>query len=85
MSEPAPNTVSDVSARSCACGRADDGEPELDVRAIPHDPQPLLAQIADREPGAIEVTYLARGSEVWVAQAHASGLSWSARHERLRP
>ena len=28
--------VSDISATGCACGCADVGEPELDVRTIPH-------------------------------------------------
>jgi uncharacterized protein (DUF2249 family) len=75
----------------CACGCADDGEPELDVRAIPHairhgavfgafgvlpvggalrlvaphDPKPLLGQLAERHDGTIEVTYLERGPEAW--------------------
>jgi uncharacterized protein (DUF2249 family) len=31
----------------------------------PHDPKPLLAQIAERESGAIEVTYLVTGPDVW--------------------
>lgn len=30
-----------------------------------HDPKPLLAQIADREAGAIEVSYLDEGPEAW--------------------
>lgn len=29
----------------------------------PHDPKPLLAQIADRDP--VEVTYLQEGPEAW--------------------
>lgn len=36
----------------------------LDLVA-PHDPKPLLAQIADRENGAIEVEYLVSGPEAW--------------------
>ena len=36
----------------------------LDLVA-PHDPKPLLAQIADREGGAIEVDYLVSGPEAW--------------------
>lgn len=36
----------------------------LDLVA-PHDPQPLLAQIADREAGAIDVNYLVSGPEAW--------------------
>lgn len=35
------------------------------VLVAPHDPKPLLAQIADREGGAIEVTYLVEGPESW--------------------
>jgi hypothetical protein len=31
-----PIPVSDVSVAECACGCVDGGEPELDVRAIPH-------------------------------------------------
>ncbi|USQ82069.1 DUF2249 domain-containing protein [Ornithinimicrobium faecis] len=31
----------------------------------PHDPKPLLAQIADREAGAIDVEYLVPGPEAW--------------------
>lgn len=31
----------------------------------PHDPKPLLAQINDREDGAIEVVYLQEGPEAW--------------------
>lgn len=30
-----------------------------------HDPKPLLAQIVERESGAIEVTYLDEGPEAW--------------------
>ncbi|GAB2753529.1 DUF2249 domain-containing protein [Terrabacter koreensis] len=91
MTLPAPLPVSDVSKPACGCGCADSGEPELDVRAIPHalrhgtvfgalaavpagssmrlvaphDPKPLLAQIAGREGEAVEVTYLERGPEAW--------------------
>lgn len=35
------------------------------VLVAPHDPLPLLAQIADREAGAIEVSYLEHGPEAW--------------------
>ena len=35
------------------------------VLVAPHDPKPLLAQIADREAGAIEVSYLDEGLEAW--------------------
>ncbi|HWJ66584.1 MAG TPA: DUF2249 domain-containing protein [Nocardioides sp.] len=35
------------------------------VLVAPHDPLPLLAQIEEREQGAIEVTYLDRGPEAW--------------------
>ena len=31
----------------------------------PHDPKPLLAQIADRDGDAIEVTYLETGPDAW--------------------
>lgn len=31
----------------------------------PHDPKPLLAQIADREQGAIDVDYREEGPEAW--------------------
>ncbi|WP_114907543.1 DUF2249 domain-containing protein [Ornithinimicrobium murale] len=31
----------------------------------PHDPKLLLAQIADREDGAIDVEYLVPGPEAW--------------------
>lgn len=31
----------------------------------PHDPKPLLAQIEQREGGAIDVQYLQRGPEAW--------------------
>ena len=86
-----PIPVSDVSVAECACGCVDGGEPELDVRAIPHairhatvfgalgavpvggslllvaphDPKPLLGQIAEREAGTIEVTHLVRGPQAW--------------------
>ena len=30
-----------------------------------HDPKPLLAQIADREGGTIEVSYLEEGPDAW--------------------
>lgn len=89
MSNPLP--VTDVSQPTCGCGCTDDGEPELDVRAIPHairhatvfgalgaipvggslrlvaphDPKPLLAQVAEREHGAFEVTYLVAGPDAW--------------------
>ncbi|GGM94496.1 hypothetical protein GCM10009721_21010 [Terrabacter tumescens] len=91
MTAAQPLPVSDISAPACGCGCSDDGEPELDVRVIPHairhatvfgalgavpaggsmrlvaphDPKPLLAQIAERESGAIEVTYLVTGPDVW--------------------
>ncbi|MFM6851105.1 MAG: DUF2249 domain-containing protein [Terrabacter sp.] len=91
MTVPASLPVSDVSKPGCGCGCTDSGEPELDVRAIPHalrhatvfgalgavapgasmrlvaphDPKPLLAQIAEREGGAIEVSYLESGPEAW--------------------
>ena len=35
------------------------------VLVAPHDPLPLLAQIADREQGTISVTYLDEGPEAW--------------------
>ena len=83
-------SVTEVTKPSCGCG-ADEGEPTLDVRLIPHairhatvfgalsaiapgdslvivaphNPKPLLAQIADRENGAIAVTYLVGGPEAW--------------------
>lgn len=31
----------------------------------PHDPKPLLAQIADREQGTIDVDYREEGPEAW--------------------
>ncbi len=36
----------------------------LDLTA-PHNPTPLLAQIAEAESGAIDVTYLVSGPEAW--------------------
>lgn len=36
----------------------------LDLVA-PHDPKPLLSQIADRESGAITVRYLTEGPDAW--------------------
>ena len=38
------------------------------VLIAPHDPKPLLAQIARLEQGAIEVSYLERGPEAWRLQ-----------------
>ncbi|MGB8382634.1 MAG: DUF2249 domain-containing protein [Dermatophilaceae bacterium] len=35
------------------------------VLVAPHDPLPLLAQIAEREAGAIAVGYLQRGPDAW--------------------
>lgn len=35
------------------------------ILVAPHDPKPLLAQIADRESGSIEVSYLDEGPEAW--------------------
>lgn len=35
------------------------------VLVAPHDPLPLLAQLARREPGAFDVEYLERGPEAW--------------------
>lgn len=35
------------------------------VLVAPHDPKPLLAQIADREGAAIEASYLEQGPEAW--------------------
>lgn len=91
VTTPNPLPVSDVSQPTCGCGCGDAGEPELDVRPIPHairhatvlgaltavpaggslrlvaphDPKPLLAQIADRENGAFEVTYVVPGPDAW--------------------
>lgn len=31
----------------------------------PHDPLPLLAQVAQRYPGGFEISYLERGPEAW--------------------
>lgn len=38
------------------------------VLVAPHDPLPLLAQVADRYSGAFEVSYLERGPEAWRLQ-----------------
>ena len=35
------------------------------VLVAPHDPLPLLAQLAEREPGAFAVAYEVRGPEAW--------------------
>lgn len=35
------------------------------VLVAPHDPRPLLAQIAEGEAGAIEVSYLTEGPHAW--------------------
>jgi len=35
------------------------------VLVAPHDPLPLLAQLAQREGDAVEVSYLQRGPEAW--------------------
>ncbi|KAB7744200.1 DUF2249 domain-containing protein [Nostocoides sp. F2B08] len=35
------------------------------ILVAPHDPQPLLAQIADREGDDIEVSYLEKGPQAW--------------------
>ncbi|MBK8733118.1 MAG: DUF2249 domain-containing protein [Actinomycetales bacterium] len=35
------------------------------VLVAPHDPKPLLAQIAQREGDAIDVSYLQEGPEAW--------------------
>lgn len=35
------------------------------VLVAPHDPLPLLAQVADRYPGAFRTSYLERGPEAW--------------------
>jgi uncharacterized protein (DUF2249 family) len=98
MSLHDPLPVTEVRGAECACGCADTGEPELDVRPIPHairhatvfgalgavpvggslrliaphDPQPLLAQIAEREAG-IEVTYLVRGPQAWTLRLTRRG------------
>lgn len=99
MTASNPLPVSDVSKPACGCGCTDDGEPELDVRAIPHairhatvfgaltavpvggslrlvaphDPKPLLAQIAEREHGAFEVTYLVSGPDAWTLRLSRRG------------
>ena len=75
MTASNPLPVSDVRKPACGCGCTDVGEPELDVRAIPvggslrlvapHDPKPLLTQVAEREHGAFEVTYLVSGPDAW--------------------
>lgn len=38
---------------------------EAMVLVAPHDPKPLLAQIAEREGDLIEVSYLEEGPEAW--------------------
>lgn len=35
------------------------------VLVAPHDPLPLLAQIAEREGDAVQVSYLQRGPDAW--------------------
>lgn len=35
------------------------------VLIAPHDPKPLLAQIAEREGDSIEVSYLVEGPDAW--------------------
>lgn len=35
------------------------------VLVAPHEPNPLLAQVADRYAGAFETSYLERGPEAW--------------------
>lgn len=35
------------------------------ILVAPHDPLPLLAQLEDREPGALAVSYDSRGPETW--------------------
>lgn len=35
------------------------------ILVAPHDPKPLLAQVAERENGTISVTYLDEGPEAW--------------------
>lgn len=35
------------------------------ILVAPHNPLPLLRQVADRENGAIEVTYLDEGTKEW--------------------
>lgn len=35
------------------------------VLVAPHDPKPLLAQLADREGDRVEVSYLMRGPDAW--------------------
>lgn len=35
------------------------------ILVAPHDPKPLLAQIAEREHGAISVSYLQQGPDAW--------------------
>lgn len=38
------------------------------VLVAPHDPQPLLRQLAERHDGALDVAYLERGPETWRLQ-----------------
>lgn len=38
------------------------------VLVAPHDPQPLLRQIAERYDGGVSVAYLQRGPEAWKLQ-----------------
>ena len=40
------------------------------VLVAPHDPLPLLAQLAAREGDAVEVSYLQRGPEAWRLRLH---------------
>ena len=40
------------------------------VLVAPHDPLPLLAQLAAREGDAVEVSYLQRGPEAWRMRLH---------------
>ena len=43
------------------------------VLVAPHDPQPLIAQIAQLEGEAVSVSYLQRGPEVWKLQLSRVG------------
>ncbi|HLS25491.1 MAG TPA: DUF2249 domain-containing protein [Beutenbergiaceae bacterium] len=49
------------------------GAGESMVLVAPHDPKPLLAQIAEREAGAMSVTYLERGPQAWRLRLQREG------------
>ena len=75
-----PIPVSDVSVAECACGCVDGGEPELDVRAIPHAIRHATVSMRSHAPrltrsGIVRTTLRRRASHTCHSRAKVLGMA----------